>query len=234
MILNRKKLLGCLAVLVCLAFLAACGNEAEPPASAPKISRDASFTFFNIGKNTRITGRVRGDLKKILGDAAVERRGVVNLTVNYNTFLEEHFPTLDRMNRQLNSDIGLRVKHPVTRLMYRYARQQGLPYDLVEVHFSEKSKQPILIRINFKSANPETLKTLMEKYGPSRKYTWGQEKGSSRVWQKGGDYLFYSVIPRRGNKVEYRIAIYFTAAVEALVQSETTGAASKANPKTGF
>jgi len=234
MIPTRKKLLGRFAVLVCLAFLTACGNEAQPPASTPKKSRDASFTFFNIGKNTRITGSVRGDLEKILGDAAVERKGVVNLALNYNTFLEEHYPDLDRLNRQLTSDIGLRVKHPVTRLMYRYARQKGLPYDLVEVHFSEKSKQPILIRINFKSANPETLKTLMEKYGPSRNYKWGQEKGSSQVWQKGGDYLFYSVIPRRGNKVEYRIAIYFTAAIETLTQSEKSDSGSQTNRKTGF
>jgi len=138
------------------------------------------------------------------------------------------------MNRQLNSEIGLRVKHRIIRFMYRYAKQKGLPYDLVEVIFSEKATKPLLIRLHFKTGAADALKALEEKYGPPRSFEWGRENARSRVWEKEGDYLFYSVVPRRGNKVEYRIAIYFTDAIEALIQSEETGPGAEKQGKTGF
>lgn len=213
---------------------AACGNEAENPATRPEATASGSFTFFNIGKNTRIAGQVKDDLEGLLGDAAVERRGIVNLEISRGALLQDYFPKLERMNRQLNSEIGLRVKHRVTRLMYRYAQQKGLPYELVEFIFSEQTAQPLLIRLHFKTGHVAALKALQEKYGPSRVIEWGREKASSQVWEKEGDYLFYSVIPVRGYAVEYRIDIYFTAAIEALIQTEKPKTGSQAAGKTGF
>jgi len=231
---NRRKSIRVLTALACLILLAACGSETDKTGSRSAGDQTGSFTFFKIGKSTLISGSVRGELGNILGDAAVERRAIVNLTINNDTFLRENFPKLDRMNRELNSEIGLKVMHPVTRLMYRYARQKGLPYDLVEILFEENSKRPVLIRIHYKTENPDTLQTLEDKYGSSRNFDWGREMASSRVWEKDGDYLLYAVIPRRGNKVEYRIAIYFTAALEALIRPEETAQGAKPNAKTGF
>ena len=231
---NRRKSVCLLAVLAGLMLLAACGSETDTSGSRSAGSQAESFTFFKVGKSTLISGGVRNELENILGDASVERRAIINLTINNDTFLQENFPNLDRMNRELNSEIGLKVMHPVTRLMYRYARQQGLPYDLVEIFYAENSKQPVLIRIHYKAENPDTLQTLMDKYGASRNFEWGREMASSRVWEREGDYLFYAVIPRRGNKVEYRIAIYFTAAIEALIQPEKSAQGTKPNAKTGF
>ena len=221
-----------LALLVLLTV--ACGENPDTPAprSGPAVS--GSFTFFEISKDTSINASQRKGLEKILGDEAVERRGIVNLEMNYKTFLQDHFPDLDRINRQLNSEIGLRVKHRIMRIMYRYAKQKGLPYDLVEIIFSEKTKKPLLIRLQFKTGAAEALKALEEKYGPSRNLEWGRENASSRVWEKEGDYLFYSVVPKRGNKVEYRIAIYFTGAIEALTQSEEVNQKTGKSGKTGF
>ncbi len=215
-------------------LIAACGEDPETPAPRSGSAASGSFTFFEIGKDTNINAGQRKSLEKILGDAAVERRGIVNLEVNHKTFLKDHFPDLDRMNRQLNSEIGLRVKHRIIRLMYRYAKQKGLPYDLVEVIFSEKATKPLLIRLHFKTGATDALKALEEKYGPPRSFEWGRENASSRVWEKEGDTLFYSIVPRRGNKVEYRIAIYFTAAIETLIQSEKTGPGAEKQGKTGF
>jgi len=233
--LKRTRILLSLFALALLALLTvACGEDQDTtvPRSGPGTS--GSFTFFDIGKNTTINASQRKGLEKILGDAAVERRGIVNLEVNYKAFLKDHFPDLDRMHRQLNSEIGLRVKHRIIRLMYRYAKQKGLPYDLVEVIFSEKATKPLLIRLHFKTGADAALKALEEKYGSSRSFEWGRENASSRVWEKEGDYLFYSVVPRRGNKVEYRIAIYYTAAIEAVIQSEKTVPGQKSQGKTGF
>ncbi len=225
-------------VLFSLALLtmltAACGEDPDITASRPGAATSGSFTFFDIGKDTTINAGQRKSLEKTLGDAAVERRGVVNLEMNTKTFLKDFFPELDRMNRQLNSEIGLRVKHRIIRLMYRYARQKGLPYDLVELIFSEKSKKPLLIRVHFKSGAAVSLKALEEKYGSPRNIDWGQADASARVWEKEGDYLFYSVVPRRGGKVEYRIAIYFKDTIEALTQSEKAGPGAEQSEKTGF
>jgi hypothetical protein len=221
-------------MLTGLLLFTACGREPESNAPGTGPSEADSFTFFNIGKHSRLDGNTRGGLEKILGDAAVERRGIVNLAINYGSFLADHFPELDRMNRALNSDIGLRVKHPVTRLMYRYARQKGLPYSLVEFIYSESSLRPILIRLHYTADNPDALKTLKEKYGRPRKITWGRENASTRVWEKDSDFLFFNVIPKRGYKVEYRIDIYFTAAIERLIAEETAAAASQTSQRTGF
>ncbi len=212
----------------------ACGEDPDTTAPPQQTNASSSFTFFYIGKDTPIKARQRRSLEKILGDTAVERRGIVNLEMNYKTFLKDHFPDLDRMNRQLNSEIGLRVKHPIVRLMYRYAKQKGLPYDLVEIIYSEETSRPLLIRLQFKTGDTDALKALEKKYGPPRNIALGREQASTQVWQKQGDYLFHSVVPKRGGKVEYRIAIYFTAAIEALIQSEQSGLGTEKQEKTGF
>jgi hypothetical protein len=229
-----RTMTGVISIAFLVLLTASCGNEPDTPAPRPAPEDSGSFTFFNIGKNSIINKKTGKDLEKILGDAAVERRGILNLAINYKDFLKDHFPELDRMNRRLNSSIGLRVEHRVVKRMYRYAGQKGLPYDLVEFLSSEKSEKPILIRLHFKTNGSDTLKTLERKYGPPRTLAWGREKATSRSWQKEGDYLFYSIVPKRGNKVEYRIDIYYTAAIEALIQSERSGQRSETSGKTGF
>jgi len=225
---------GLFSLTLLVMLTAACGENPDTPAPRSGPAAAGSFTFFDIGKETAIDTRQRTNLEKILGDAAVERRGIVNLELNHKTFLKDHFPELDRMNRQLNSEIGLRVKHRIIRLMYRYAKQKGLPYDLVEILFSEDTTRPLLIRLQFRTDDADALATLEEKYGSPRRLPWDQENARALAWEKERDYLFYSVVPRRGNKVEYRIAIYFTAAIEALIQSEKTGPAAEKQRKTGF
>ena len=234
MLKKIRTLCGFISLSLVVLLIAACGEDPDTtvPPSGPAAS--GSFTFFDIGKDTPVNAWQRGSLEKILGDAAVERRGIVNLEMNHKTFLEEHFPELDRMNRQLNSEIGLRVKHRITRLMYRYAKQKGLPYDLVEILFAEDTTRPLLIRLQFRTGEAEALGALEAKYGAPRRVPWDLENARALVWEKEGDYLFYSVIPRRGNKVEYRIAIYFTTAIDALIQSKKTGSAAERHGKTGF
>ncbi len=225
---------GLLLPVLFILLVVACGEGPDTTVPPSKTDDSGSFTFFNIGKETTINTRQRTNLEKILGDAAVERRGIVNLELNHKTFLKDNFPELDRMNRQLNSELGLRVKHRIVRLMYRYAKQKGLPYDLVEILFSEKTTKPLLIRLQFKTGDTDALKALEEKYGSPRNMAWGREQASTQVWQKQGDYLFHSVVPKRGGKVEYRIDIYFTDTIEALIQSEREGPGADKQGKTGF
>ena len=229
-----RTLTGLLSFAFLVVFAAACGNEPDTSGPRPTPEASGSFTFFNIGKNSVITSQVKRNLEKILGDAAVEHRGILSLEINYKDFLKDHFPELDRMNRQLNSSIGLQVKHRIVRRMYRYAGQKGLPYDLVELLYSERSEKPILIRLYLKTTGLEALKTLEQKYGPPGTLEWGPENAASRFWQKEGDYLFFSTVPRWGSRVEYRIDIYFTAAIEALIQAEKSERKPATSGKTGF
>ncbi len=229
-----RTITGFLPIALLVVLTAACGNEPDTTVSRSVQDDSGSFTFFGIGESTLITKNTRNDLEKILGDAAVERRGILDLTINHKTFLQENFPELDRMNRQLNSAIGLRVKHRIVRSMYRYAKQKELPYDLVELVYSEKTHKPILIRLHFKTGAADTFKALEDKYGLPRTLEWGREKAVTRFWEKESDYLFYSVVPRRGNKVEYRIVIYFTGAIEAIIQSEKLDQEAERAGKTGF
>ncbi len=229
-----QMIIGFATIALLLVLTAACGSESDTTDTRPALDDAGGFTFFGIGKTSRITRGTRNDLEKILGDAAVERRGIVDLTLNSKTFLQTHFPELDHINRQLNSAIGLRVKHRVVRLMYRYARQKGLPYDLVELLYAEETRQPLLIKLHFKTDADETLKALEEKYGPPQTLEWGREKTVTRIWAQESDYLFYAIVPKRGNKVEYRVNIYFTAALEALIQSEKSKRELEASRKTGL
>ena len=233
--LERKWTLTGFLILALLVMLTtACSEGPDAPAPRPDLASTGSFTFFNIGKETTLDSGKRDNLENILGDDAIERRGILNLELNHKTFLQDHFPELDRMNRQLNSDIGLRVKHRIIRLMYRYARQKGLPYDLVEIIYAEDTRMPLAIRLHFKTGAVDTLRALEEKYGSPRSFSWGRENASSEVWEKEGDYLFYSVLPKRGDKVEYRVAIYFTAEISKLIQSEQREREAGSTGKTGF
>jgi len=229
-----KTVTGLFSIVLLVVFTASCGNEPDTTGHRSTPEDSNSFTFFNIGKNSVITSKAKKDLEKILGEAAVERRGVLDLAMNHKTFLKEHFPKLDRMNRQLNSSIGLRVSHRIVRHMYRHAGTKGLPYDLVEFIYSEKPAKPLLIRLYFKTGGSEMFKTLEQKYGPAGTLEWGLEDAVLRFWQKDGDYLFFSTVPRWGSKVEYRIDIYFTAAIEALIQSEKAEQRPAPSNKTGF
>ena len=108
---SLRLLTGGLVFTLLVLLAVACGNEPENTAPRSRPADAGSFTFFEISKASRMNAGQRKSLEKILGDAAVERRGVVNLEMNHKTFLQDHFPDLDHLNRQLNSDIGLRVKH---------------------------------------------------------------------------------------------------------------------------
>ena len=114
-------------------FSVSCGDKQEtaPPQPAPEHSD--SFTFFDIGKNTIITGNVRDRLNKILGDDAIEPRNIIDLEINYKGFLKEYFADIDKLNKKLNSPLGERVEHNTVKLMYRYMQSKNVSFDYVEL-----------------------------------------------------------------------------------------------------
>ena len=108
-----------------------------------------SFTFFNLSKQSILSKSVRSDLNQKLGRDATEYRSIIDLDINYYGFLQKYFPSLYELNQNLNSPAGERIEHNTVKLMYRYARKENIPFDYVELVFSNYSQHPLLFRINF-------------------------------------------------------------------------------------
>ena len=197
-----------------------CGDkkETEPPKPAPEHSD--SFTFFDIGKNTIISSKVREGLNKILGDDAIERRNIIDLEINYEGFLKEYFADLDKLNKKLNSPLGERVEHNTVKLMYRYMQNKDVSFDYVELVYSEYTQRPVLIKIHFKRNGLNPIETLKQKYGAPESINWGGETSKSFYWKKNNELLILSIVPDRFGTPRYQIIIYFKSALEKLLKDE--------------
>jgi hypothetical protein len=207
-------------IIILILFSVSCGDKQEtaPPQPAPEHSD--SFTFFDIGKNTIITGKVREGLNKILGDDAIEPRNIIDLEINYEGFLKEYFADLDELNKKLNSPLGERVEHNTVKLVYRYMQNKNVSFEYVELVYSEYTRRPVLIKIHFKKDALNTIETLKEKYGVPESIKWGGKTSKSLYWKKSNELLILSFVPDRFGKPKYQIIIYFKDALEKLLKDE--------------
>ena len=201
-------------------YSVSCGDkqETDPPQPAPEHSD--SFTFFDIEKNTIISGKVREGLNKILGDDAIEPRNIIDLEINYEGFLKEYFADLDELNKKLNSPLGERVEHNTVKLMYRYMQNKNVSFEYVELVYSEYTRRPVLIKIHFKKDGLNTIEALKQKYGAPKSIKWGGETSKSLYWKKSNDLLILSFVPDRFGKPKCQIVIYFKSALEKLLKDE--------------
>ena len=201
-------------------FSVSCGDKQETAHTQPAQEHSDSFTFFDIGKNTIITDKVRDRLNKILGDDAIEPRNIINLEINYKGFLKEYFADLDELNKKLNSPLGERVEHNTVKLVYRYMRNKNVSFEYVELVYSEYTRRPVLIKIHFKKDASNTIETLKEKYGAPESIKWGGKTSKSLYWRKSNDLLILSFVPDRFGKPKCQIVIYFKDALEKLLKDE--------------
>ncbi len=209
------------AITVILTLLTlSCGDQqpSTPPRTTEQISD--TFTFFDVGRSSIFSKSLRRELSKVLGDDAIERRNIINLEVNYKGFLKDHFPDLDTINRQLNSPLGERVDHNTVKLMYRYARKKNVPFDYIEIIFSQYSQAPVLINIRFKNDEADTLANIESEYGPPKIIAWDQPNAKSLFWRKDQDLLMVSMIPDQIGIPRYRLAIYYTQNLKELIKAE--------------
>ena len=104
--------------------------------------------------------------------------------------------------------------------MYRYAQKKNLPFDYVELVFSNYTQAPILFRINFRMDDAGIINTLESKYGQPQVVSWKQENGQSRYWIKNSDFLIVSEVPDQFGNPRHQIAIYFVKNLEQLIAAE--------------
>jgi hypothetical protein len=209
-------------LMLCLLVLmfSGCSDNKEP--SADKRAQDASesFTFFDLGRNSRYSESVRKNLSRQLGNDAIEKRGLLNLEINYYGFLQEHYPALHTLNVQLNPSSGERIEHNISRLMYRYARKKNLPFDFVELTFSNYSQLPLVFKIDLKEDETSVVQTLETKYGEPQRVDWQNKNGQSMYWEQNGDRLFVSLVPDQFGNPKYQIRIFFVNNIQALLEQE--------------
>jgi len=209
-----------LRAVLCVLLLGvwfSCGQETRPPDS-PEVPE--SFTFFDIGANTRLTDNLRSDLKGKLGNDSISGRNVLNLEINYRGFLREYFPDLDTVNRELNGSAGIRVEHNTVTLMYRHMSRQTTPFDFVELIFDADTRKPLVIRIRSGTDETDILETLKGRYGEPRNMAWGDRGARAYSWSKSKDVLILSAAPNAVGRREFSISMYYINSIEAMVKRE--------------
>ena len=211
-------------IVLCLALLLvfACGEKKETAKKQTSQKSSDSFTFFDLGKQSTLSKSVRDDLNQKLGRDAIEYRSIIDLDINFYGFLEKYFPSLSELNRKLNFPPGERIEHNTVKLMYRYTRKKNIPFDYVELIFSNFSQNPLLFRINFQKDEANIIETLKTKYGQPQRIDWKDKNGESMYWKKNSDFLILSLVPDQFGNPEYQIRIYFTENIKALIATETS------------
>ena len=204
-----------------LLLLCACGEKKEPAADQSAKGGSESFTFFDLGKSSRFSDGVRKNLNRQLGNDAIARRSPLDLEINYYGFLKEYFPSLQALNTELNPSSARRIEHNIVKLMFRYARKEDLPFDYVELLFSNYSRHPLLFKINFKKDEANIVETLKSKYGDPQLIDWSNKSGQSMYWDKNEDILIVSLVPDQFGNPEYQIRIFFVENIKALLAAES-------------
>jgi len=223
-----KTALYLILIIVLIPVLISCSDSREQDdATASAAVMPESFTFFDLGINSRLNKKVRQELGNQLGRDAIEYRSIMDLEINYKGFLKKYFPGLNEINRRLNFPPGERVEHNTVKLMYRYATKKNLPFDYVELVFSNYTKAPILFRINFRKDETGIINTLESKYGQPQVVNWQEENGKSMYWMKNGDFFINSLVPDQFGNPTYQIVIYFVRNLEQLIAAEKEGRKEK-------
>lgn len=197
-----------------------CGEKKESAENQTDLVPSDSFTFFDLGRQSNLSGSVRDDLKQRLGNDAIEHRSVIDLNINFHGFLKRYFPSIDELNQNLNFPPGERIEHNTVKLMYRYARKENLPFNYVELVFSNYSQHPLLFKINFQKDEGDIVETLKTKYGQPLFIDWKDKNGQSMYWEKKGDLLIVSSVPDQFGNPEYQIRIYFVENIKTLLATE--------------
>ena len=160
-------------------------------------------------------------LRAELGKDAIERLSTIDLSLDTSGLLATHFPALARIDAALNQPpLGRRTRHKTVKLMYRYASQENLPFDYVELLFSGYSRAPLMITIRSKKDLSDIRRTLEEKYGPPEVIQTEENALVLLFWQHNRDILVMTRGVDRLGRPEYLIRIYYVEHFNELVSTE--------------
>ena len=178
------------------------------------------FSFLDLGENTAFSNEIRDKLRDQLGSDAIEKRTPLDLSLNYKGFLKEYLPSLYDLNRKLNSPIGERIEHNTIKLTYRYAQKKGVPFEYVELVFSNYTKKPLVFFIKSKKEGSGIVDVIAKKFGKPKTILWKKKTGKSLYWTKNRSVLIISIMYDRFGNPEYHTTIYYVPSMENLLLRE--------------
>ncbi len=191
-----------------------------PSGAETGVAAAGGFTFFDIDADTPLTDALRRDLVSRLGSDAIAYRMPFSLEMNERGFLKTHFPELHRLDRQLVGPFGERREHNTVTLTYRHAGGMQVPFEYVELVFSNYDRRPLLFVIRPEAAGPAMLDALKRKYGPPGVVSWQEGAAETFWWEKASDLLLATVAPDRFGKPRYRFRIVFSRNLRGMLQRE--------------
>ncbi len=223
-ILNFRRIsrLFSLIAVGALVFFTGCGDSSKPDLVTCR-SGPETFTFFGLGRDSIFSAEMKKQLDEKLGSSAIAKSSIITLSPAEGMLLDDRFPRLSQLNRELNHPWGERVEHDVVKLMYRHVDQKTMPFDSVEVVFSGYSNCMLLMKIDTRIGGDDIVATLTEKYGPSKEADiTGGAGGKTNTWEKNTDKLIVYIRPDRNNTQTFEIWFYFVDHIEDLIKAERT------------
>lgn len=223
--LSANKKTGAYAIIllvVCLSVFFACGepgNNSKNKTFDAQILYPESFTFFDLGSNTKLSDDLLKNLSGQLGSYSIEKMTILDLIIHNKTVFANYFKNLFELHRKLNDEKGARIEHNITNLTFRYLQNETTPFEYVKLTFSNYSNKPLLFSITSRKKEAYIVDTLKEKYGEPSSINWEDGKSLSLLWEKNRDFLIFSKISDRGS-FKYNIMIYFVNNIENLLQIE--------------
>ncbi len=219
---NRNKWIAAIAFILIMGTLAALIIEKDsPPISQTDVNilkeLPESFTFFELGPNTRYNDTIRSRLSRSLGSDAISYKSQIDLTINSSDFLQTFFPEIYKLNLILNYPPRERVEYDVIKLMYRYSKKIDVPFKYVELVFSGYSHKPLYFKIIVSHDGSNVIDSLHQKYGTPQKIEESAQNISSSYWIKNKDTLIVDNQKDRFGNPEYHIMIYFVNSIEELI-----------------
>jgi len=110
--------------------------------------------------------------------------------------------------------------------------KENVPFDYVELVFSNYTKIPLLFKINLQEDEAGIIKTLESKYGRPQVVNLKEENGKSTYWMKNADFLIASQVPDQFGHPKYQIVIYFVKNLEQLIATEKNTQKEKTRERT--
>jgi len=219
---KRIAVFAIIFLVACFAVFFSCGepgNKSKNKNAGAGLLYPESFTFFDLGSNTKLSDDLHKNLSGQLGSYSIEKMTILDLVIQNKTIFGNHFPNLFELNRKLNDEKGARIEHNITNLTFRYLQNENTPFEYVKLTFSNYSNKPLLFSITSRKKEAYIVDTLKEKYGEPGIINWEDGKSLSLVWEKNRDFLIFSRISERGS-FKYSIMIYFVNNIENLLQIE--------------
>ena len=210
--------IGILITILVTAFYAVFRNEL--PEEETGGDKPKSFTFFDVGANTRLTESLRETLRARLGSDAIETWTTINLEILHKGFIKKYLPEINDLNSRLNGDAGQRIEHNTIKLRYRYIPRENYPFDYVELLFSGYSQKPLYCKIRAEEEGRDIVDVLEKKYGKPGRINGEDKKQFSLIWRYKGDLLVYANTPDRFGNPAYRIIIYYVDNIREMLQRE--------------